>query len=76
MRVSKGQAPPPPVTQPSLVSTQTTSEWNNTPQYVEQPPSSTFSAVPDSVVEAAEESYGFEDEGKALFQLHLATVEK
>ncbi|KAF4378179.1 hypothetical protein CsatB_025036 [Cannabis sativa] len=72
--IAKGQsapsnAPPaaPPVApsvapQTSFTGTQASSDWNH--QYVEQQSYSPSPVVPDSGVEAADEGYGFDDEGE------------
>ncbi|XP_062079676.1 nuclear transport factor 2 [Humulus lupulus] len=71
LRVAKGlsapsNAPPvvPPVAaQPSFTATQA-SDWNYSPQYVEQQSYSPSPVVPDSGVEAADEGYAYDDEGE------------
>ncbi|EXB46009.1 Putative G3BP-like protein [Morus notabilis] len=60
----KGQPASLAAPQPSFVGTQTSSDWNYTPQYTEQQPISTYTSVPDSVTEAAEESFVLEEEGE------------
>ncbi|PON44372.1 Splicing factor-like protein [Parasponia andersonii] len=64
LRVSKGQSAPAVATQSSFTGTQASSDWNYSPQYVEQQLNSQLPIVHDSGLEAAEEGFAFEDEGE------------
>lgn len=63
LQVSKGQSVPSAAFQPSYKSASTPSELNHVVQPAVQQSSSAPTYFPDSGFEAAEESYGVEEEG-------------